>query len=216
MMSRLAVAILLACLHMANSFGSSTTCVTRSSHRLTSRRRWFEIVGVSSIFIAAPKLTVAAEDRKPLRFCLVNVVRARETARLLEADLMKGSRMEESRGVVKTILKAYDLRENAYQGVRYLSGDRAQNQAKEIGRDAVEYLASVVEFDAFDKIKKDYTSTIAINMMTPEKLDFTIQALHAAVLKLDQYLRFFGSDSIQEAEELYRRYYLPVELQESE
>lgn len=42
--------------------------------------------------------------------------------------------------------------------------------AGDAGQSAVEYLASVVEFDAWDKLDKDWTSNVALRNMTPENV----------------------------------------------
>ena len=42
--------------------------------------------------------------------------------------------------------------------------------AADVGQSAVEYLASVVEFDAWDKLDKDWTSNVALRNMTPENV----------------------------------------------
>lgn len=42
--------------------------------------------------------------------------------------------------------------------------------AGDAGQSAVEYLATVVEFDAWDKLDKDWTSNVALRNMTPENV----------------------------------------------
>jgi hypothetical protein len=63
---------------------------------------------------------------------------------------------------VKRVVKELDLRETLKQGSSYLDS-RRQQKALDAGRDAVEYLASVVEFDAFDKFK-NVSLIIAIDL----------------------------------------------------
>lgn len=55
------------------------------------------------------------------------------------------------------------------------------------GRDAIEYLASVVEFDAFDKLTKNYEPKRAL-MYTPAKIDYSLRAFRAASRELYLYL----------------------------
>jgi hypothetical protein len=50
--------------------------------------------------------------------------------------------------------------------------------------------------------------------MTADKIEFVIQALHAAGLELSNYLALFPLESVAEARELYARYYMPVEQQQ--
>lgn len=45
-----------------------------------------------------------------------------------------------------------------------------EQAAGDAGQSAVEYLASVVEFDAWDKLDKDWTSNVALRNMTPENV----------------------------------------------
>eukprot|EP00611_Tribonema_gayanum_P029485 TRINITY_DN78_c2_g1_i2.p1 TRINITY_DN78_c2_g1~~TRINITY_DN78_c2_g1_i2.p1 ORF type:complete len:266 (-),score=93.87 TRINITY_DN78_c2_g1_i2:492-1226(-) len=173
------------------------------------------IISAAATGISSPALAFGEpKPTKPLRVCLVNAVNARETAQLLQQDLLEGKRIAEGRGVVKAIVLGLDLKSSLVQGTYYLSGGgRRQEGAQDRARDAVEYLASVVEFDAWDRFKKDYTSSVAINNMTPEKLKFMAQALQAAVRELDAYLLYFGEEDRREARDLYRRYYMPVEQQ---
>lgn len=49
----------------------------------------------------------------------------------------------------------------------YCSPEQAAGDA---GQSAVEYLASVVEFDAWDKLDKDWTSNVALRNMTPDNV----------------------------------------------
>jgi hypothetical protein len=70
-------------------------------------------------------------------------------------------RIEECRAVVKRVVKELDLRATLRQGSSYLDS-RRQQKALDAGRDAVEYLASVVEFDAFDKFKNVSCSSLLI------------------------------------------------------
>ena len=52
-------------------------------------------------------------------------------------------------------------------------------RTRDHARDAMEYIASVVEFDAFDKLTKDYEPKAA-QMYTKEKLDYSLRAFQAA------------------------------------
>lgn len=49
-------------------------------------------------------------------------------------------------------------------------GTTRMQAAGDAGQSAVEYLASVVEFDAWDKLDKDWTSNVALRNMTPENV----------------------------------------------
>ena len=51
-------------------------------------------------------------------------------------------------------------------------------------RDAMEYIASVVEFDAFDKLTKEYEPK-ASQMYTPQKLSYSLRAFEAADRELN-------------------------------
>lgn len=41
----------------------------------------------------------------------------------------------------------------------------------------MEYLASVVEFDAWDKLDKDWTSNVALRNMTPENVRVLVHTM---------------------------------------
>lgn len=58
-------------------------------------------------------------------------------------------------------------------------------------RDALEYLATVVEFDAFDKLTKEYEPKQA-NAYTPAKIDYSLRALRAADRELGLWLAKFA------------------------
>lgn len=45
-----------------------------------------------------------------------------------------------------------------------------EQAASDAGQSAVEYLATVVEFDAWDKLDKDWTSNVALRNMTPDNV----------------------------------------------
>ncbi|CAM9584230.1 unnamed protein product [Discosporangium mesarthrocarpum] len=151
---------------------------------------------------------------RPLNRCLTNVVNAKESARQLEADLAKGNLTQECRGMVKGILRG-ELRECVKDAPRYLpEGGGKRQVALESGRDAVEYMATVVEFDAWDKLDKEFTSNVALRNMTPENVFFVRQALTAAVSSMDKFLSAFPPPAVEEATDLYQRYYLPVAQQE--
>lgn len=49
--------------------------------------------------------------------------------------------------------------------------------ATDAGQSAVEYLATVVEFDAWDKLDKDWTSNVALRNMTPDNVRDTPNAV---------------------------------------
>ncbi|CAN0152105.1 unnamed protein product [Ectocarpus fasciculatus] len=150
---------------------------------------------------------------RPLSRCLVNAVNAREFCRRLEADLAAGRNEQECRGMVKGVLRGLTLQESIKDAVLYLPRGKRQ-AAGDAGQSAVEYLASVVEFDAWDKLDKDWTSNVALRNMTPENVMFVRMALDASGSALDTFLRQFESADVDSARELYRLYFLPAEERE--
>ncbi|CAM9875599.1 unnamed protein product [Ectocarpus sp. 4 AP-2014] len=150
---------------------------------------------------------------RPLSRCLVNAVNAREFCRRLEADLAAGRNEQECRGMVKGVLRSLSLQESIKDAVLYLPRGKRQ-AAGDAGQSAVEYLASVVEFDAWDKLDKDWTSNVALRNMTPENVLFVRMALDASGSALDTFLRQFDSADVVSARELYRLYFLPAEERE--
>ncbi|CAM9455768.1 unnamed protein product [Ectocarpus sp. 12 AP-2014] len=147
---------------------------------------------------------------RPLSRCLVNAVNAREFCRRLEADLATGRNEQECRGMVKGVLRGLSLQESIKDAVLYLPRGKRQ-AAGDAGQSAVEYLASVVEFDAWDKLDKDWTSNVALRNMTPENVLFVRMALDASGSAMDTFLRQFDSADVDSARELYRLYFLPAE-----
>ncbi|CAM9688666.1 unnamed protein product [Chrysoparadoxa australica] len=152
--------------------------------------------------------------RSPLKVPLVQVYTAHEIVSALREDLMKGEKVGEFRGIVKTILGGQQLllRANIEEAATYLPPGKREASIEK-GREAVEYLASVVEYDAFDKLKKDYTSTVALRTLTPEKLLYSQRCLEAADSRLKEVISFFPDADVTEVAGLYHAYYEPVELQ---
>ncbi|CAM9921549.1 unnamed protein product [Ectocarpus fasciculatus] len=115
--------------------------------------------------------------------------------------------------MVKGVLRGLTLQESIKDAVLYLPRGKRQ-AAGDAGQSAVEYLASVVEFDAWDKLDKDWTSNVALRNMTPENVMFVRMALDASGSALDTFLRQFESADVDSARELYRLYFLPAEERE--
>ena len=83
---------------------------------------------------------------------------------------------------LKDVLAAAISNSNAALGGGGAPGGAAE-AARVHARDAVEYLASVVEFDGFDDLdskRAGRTTRVATATYTPAKLDFTGKALRAA------------------------------------
>ncbi|CAM9844540.1 unnamed protein product, partial [Choristocarpus tenellus] len=141
---------------------------------------------------------------RPLNRCLVNVVNARETSRMLEIDLGRGDRIQECRGLVKAVLRGLELKECVKDASLYLPEGRKRQAALDAGRDGIEYLASAVEFDAWDKLDKEFTSNVALRNMTPDNVQFVRMALDAAGTCLDSFLGVFPPVAVEDAGEVYR------------
>mmetsp|Transcript_15378 Transcript_15378/g.22843 ORF Transcript_15378/g.22843 Transcript_15378/m.22843 type:complete len:226 (+) Transcript_15378:39-716(+) len=188
--------------------------IPRTQPQINRRNFGISLTGLISALTSSTNPSLGkSQPKKALKICLVNAINAREGASLLERDLRKNRRIEVCREVVKQIVVGLDLKRNLTEGSYYLRDENASSAAREFARDAVEYLASVVEFDAFDKLQKSYTSNAAQSTMNDEKLEFIINALDAAVGKMDGYISLFPKESVDEAKELYLKYYLPVEVQ---
>jgi hypothetical protein len=82
------------------------------------------------------------------------LVAQRVTQRSHSYTFVPADRLDEFRGEAKVILKGFDLRANIDDCAGRLQNRRSKEKAQELGRDAVEYIAQVVEFDAFDRLKK--------------------------------------------------------------
>eukprot|EP00904_Undaria_pinnatifida_P000980 jgi/Undpi1/10883/HiC_scaffold_3.g01409.m1 len=140
---------------------------------------------------------------RPLNRCLVIAINAREFCRRLEADLAAGRNTQECRGMVKSVLRGLSLPESLKDAVLYLPGGKRQ-AATDAGQSAVEYLATVVEFDAWDKLDKDWTSNVALRNMTPDNVMFVRMALDASGSSLDVFLKQFDKADVDSAREVYR------------
>jgi hypothetical protein len=78
--------------------------------------------------------------------------------------------------------------------------------AKGHGREAVEYLSSVVEFTGYDELKRPGSGHLA-RLDTPERVDYAMKALRASLKELDSFLDSFPPEMMQEARSLYAQYF---------
>ena len=68
-----------------------------------------------------------------------------------------------------------------------LTNALANKKVADHARNAMEYIATVVEFDALDKLSKDHQPK-ASKIYTKQKLDFSIKAYRAADNELASYI----------------------------
>ena len=119
------------------------------------------------------------------------------------AEGLKAYAGADARARVKKLLRQYQPREQGSTAAMasYRAGLLSKRQAYEAeahAREAAERLATIVEFDAFDDLKADYSSKLAA-IDTPEKMTFVHRALLSAQEELDAAFLSFGESERSEA-----------------
>lgn len=118
--------------------------------------------------------------------CITSCRDAREKIAATIAEVEATGKPTLMRPMVKSLLSQGELRGCLSQAAR------AHDAYASHARDALEYLATVVEFDAFDKLTKDYQPKQA-EVYTPAKLEYSLRALRAADRELRLWLNKFAS-----------------------
>lgn len=118
-------------------------------------------------------------------------------------DGLKAYAGADARARVKKLLRQYKPRDqgSAAAAAAYKAGLLNRRQAYDAeahAREAAERLATIVEFDAFDDLKADYSSKLAA-IDTPEKRVFVHRALLSAQEELDAAFLSFGEAERAEA-----------------
>ena len=83
------------------------------------------------------------------------------------------------RPVAKTIAKPESPLRQCLERAYYLSNDQLDETTRNHARDALEYAASVVEFDAFDRVWKTSQPKQSLTQYTAEGLQYSKKALEA-------------------------------------
>ena len=83
------------------------------------------------------------------------------------------------RPVAKTIAKPESPLRQCLERAYYLSNDQLDEATRNHARDALEYAASVVEFDAFDRVWKTSQPKQSLTQYTAEGLQYSKKALEA-------------------------------------
>ena len=179
----------------------------------------FRLASVSALTLAwLPSPPAAAYDMDTA-FALASLIQLRTDVAATDALLFSGELRErgptsavegirsaagaDARARVKRLLRQYKPRDqgSAAAAASYKAGlltRRQSNEAEAHAREAAERLAAVVEFDAFDDLKADYSSKLAA-LDTPEKLGFVHRALVSAQEELDAVFFSFGEAERAEA-----------------
>ena len=83
------------------------------------------------------------------------------------------------RPVAKTIAKPESPLRQCLERAYYMSNDQLDETTRNHARDALEYAASVVEFDAFDRVWKTSQPKQSLTQYTAEGLQYSKKALEA-------------------------------------
>lgn len=217
---------------MSSEMSSEMATGDRAIHPPARSRRWAIRSGAASAIGAWPAVACArAKPDRSLNKALVSIVRCRAKAATLEklliaaiaataptttgeeapdaeASTVSPREIADALGLaragVKEIVTVYKLEENYKAAVLYLRPKEAE-VAAEHGFTALEYLGSVVEFDAVDYWDRNFEGKLA-KQVTPEKLVFCRKAIATARTELATFAAAFDPEAYSDAEAFWRAY----------
>jgi len=182
---------------------------------------------MASAYVAAPR-TAGAYDLETA-FALASLIQLRAAVAETDSLLTSGELKERGptstveglrayagadvRARVKKLLRQYQPRDQgtAASMAAFKAGLISRKQAYEAerhAREAAERLATVIEFDAFDDMRADYSSKLAA-IDTDEKRVFVHRALVSAQEELDAAFSSFGEAERAEAKRFSGGAYVP-------
>lgn len=141
---------------------------------------------------------------------LVNLLRIQSFAKELAASLATtapGGAHPEVQQQIKYIVKQMQMRASAEDAASTLGGGET---ARRHGRDAFEYISSIIEFTGYDEMKFSTVSKYN-TLSSPERVAFAVRCLQACDRELDAFFAAFPPAKMEEARQLYRAYFAPAD-----
>ena len=137
-----------------------------------SRSRLLRAFGGALATTLAPRRADAVD-------CLGEAEKAQRLIRTTLAIYAEDGDPAPLRPVAKTIAKPESPLRQCLERAYYLSNDQLDETTRNHARDALEYAASVVEFDAFDRVWKTSQPKQSLTQYTAEGLQYSKKALEA-------------------------------------
>ena len=157
---------------------SALRCASHSS----ARRRRTEL-GTPTLsrkaLLQAFLITTLAPRRADAVDCLGEAEKAQRLIRTTLAIYADDGDPAPLRPVAKTIAKPDSPLRQCLERAYYLPNDQLDEATRNHARDALEYAASVVEFDAFDRVWKTSQPKQSLTQYTAEGLQYSKRALEA-------------------------------------
>ena len=172
------------------ALAACTACAALSSsarHRSPTRRRRTEL-GTPTLsrktLLQAFLATTLAPRRADAVDCLGEAEKAQRLIRTTLAIYADDGDPAPLRPVAKTIAKPDSPLRQCLERAYYLPSAQLDETTRNHARDALEYAASVVEFDAFDRVWKTSQPKQSLTQYTAEGLQYSKRALEAVEREL--------------------------------
>ena len=163
------------------SLAACTSALRCASHSPTRRRR--TELGTPTLsrkaLLQAFLATTLAPRRADAVDCLGEAEKAQRLIRTTLAIYADDGDPAPLRPVAKTIAKPDSPLRQCLERAYYLPNDQLDETTRNHARDALEYAASVVEFDAFDRVWKTSQPKQSLTQYTAEGLQYSKRALEA-------------------------------------
>ena len=163
------------------SLAACTSALRCASHSPTRRRR--TELGTPTLsrkaLLQAFLATTLAPRRAGAVDCLGEAEKAQRLIRTTLAIYADDGDPAPLRPVAKTIAKPDSPLRQCLERAYYLPNDQLDETTRNHARDALEYAASVVEFDAFDRVWKTSQPKQSLTQYTPDGLAYSKRALEA-------------------------------------
>ena len=163
------------------SLAACTSALRCASHSPTRRRR--TELGTPTLsrkaLLQAFLATTLAPRRADAVDCLGEAEKAQRLIRTTLAIYADDGDPAPLRPVAKTIAKPDSPLRQCLERAYYLPNDQLDEATRNHARDALEYAASVVEFDAFDRVWKTSQPKQSLTQYTAEGLQYSKRALEA-------------------------------------
>ena len=168
------------------ALAACSACAALSSstrHRSSTRRRRTgpstPTLSRKALLQAFVATTLAAPRRADAVDCLGEAEKAQRLIRTTLAIYAEDGDPAPLRPVAKTIAKPESPLRQCLERAYYLPNDQLDETTRNHARDALEYAASVVEFDAFDRVWKTSQPKQSLTQYTAEGLQYSKKALEA-------------------------------------
>ena len=129
--------------------------------------------------VFAPRSAAQRSRYEPAVDCLGEAEKAQRLIRTTLAIYAEDGDPAPLRPVAKTIAKPESPLRQCLERAYYLPNDQLDEATRNHARDALEYAASVVEFDAFDRVWKTSQPKQSLTQYTAEGLQYSKRALEA-------------------------------------